>query len=177
MKAKTILSIATFFTAFAVSAFLVSLFFPASTYRATSCFTNHSTSTSANQITAFINRDVYNGREHTRIIDRILRDTPRVFEHSEYPEYINAVNSYVETFPAMDVSEMPRDFRLAWRKHTKAWRDYSAFMSDSEGSLYWAGTNSKEYIDRETAYTSEIESTWYEVMRSARKHGSNARGY
>jgi hypothetical protein len=177
MKAKNILSIAAFFTAFAVSAAIASLFIPANTtdHRATSCFTNHSTSATANRITAFINRDVYNGREHTRIIYRILRDTPRVSEHSSYPEYVSAVNAYVETFPSMDVSEMPRDFRLAWRKHTKAWRDYSAFISSEKSVTVYGYYGDFELT--EAAYTQEIDETWDEVINIARKHGSNARGY
>ncbi len=164
MKAKNILSIAAFFTAFAVSAALASLFLPANTtnYRATSCFTNHSKS--ADAISELIRQDVSNGNQRDRKIYRDKENIPLVIE-----DYVNASNS-------LNASELPRDFQIAWRKHMKAWHDYSNFLNNIESSRY-EDSGVESFAGLEAGYMVEIDETWYEVLRVARNHGSHVRGY
>ena len=179
MKAKTILSIAAFFTAFAVSATLVSLFFPVNTTsdKATSCFTNYSKSTTANAISAFVNQDVRNGNERDRTIRRLGINVNASFEDPSFADYAEIVESYVNASNGMDAGELPLNFRYAWRKHMKAWRDYSAFLNEVENSARWQNSDSEQFRQMESVHVREIEVTWHKVLRIARYHGADVRGY
>lgn len=178
MKAKSILSIAAFFTAFAVSAALVMLFFPVNTtnYRATSCFTNHSNSATATAITALVRQDVSNGNERDRKIYRLGIDVNASFDDPAFADYAGIIENYADASNSLDAGELPRDFRYAWHKHMKAWSEYSAFLNNVKDYRNW-NVDSDKFQQKEALHIREIEVTWYRVLRVARNHGSDVRGY
>ncbi len=162
MKAKNILSIAAFFTAFAVSAALASLFIPVNT--------------TADAISALIRQDVSNGNERDRTIYRLGIDINASFDDPAFAEYAEIIENYADASNNLDAGELPRDFRYAWNKHMKAWNDYSAFLNNVKDYRNW-NIDSEKFRQSEAVHIREIEVTWYRVLRIAHNHGSDVRGY
>ena len=47
-------------------------------------------------------------------------------------EYSEFVMNYIRLSHSMDDSNLPADFRSAWRDHMNAWKDYSNFLKTKE---------------------------------------------
>ncbi len=180
MRSKTILSIAAFTVAFVISAAFASLFIskseqqsnfvitPSYNTKKTSCFKNRGNRNYvADKIETVIKQDISHGRERGQKLYQIDEDFLAPSASSSFSEYAESVSEYVGSSENLSVEDTPRDFQKAWRKHMKAWRDYSDFLQLSDNK------NNIEDFDRaDSRYGAEINSTWYEVLRVGRNYGA-----
>src|SRR5687767_5178840 len=130
---KSALSIVAFTVTFGVSVVLVGLLFGFPQTRTdytrtakTSCFDK-----SRNNIERFIDQDVRNGERRDSTLRRLEFYSSEKISFSEYAEIIT---EYVDRSESMDDSEMPSDLQISWRRHMKAWRDYSDFLNENKAS-------------------------------------------
>jgi hypothetical protein len=184
MRSKTILSIAAFTIAFVLSTAFASLFItkiayqsesvimPSYTTKNTSCFKNRGKNYVADKIETFVKQDVSNGRERDRRLYQIDEDFRSSFSSSSFHEYSEVVSEYVSNSENLSVENTPADFQKAWRKHLKAWRDYANFLDKMEHSSAQTEMSEFEVSELENTYSSDINNTWYEVLRIGRNHGA-----
>jgi hypothetical protein len=177
MRSKTILSIAAFIVAFVLSTAFASLFIVKSEYlpleyntKKTSCFKNRVNSNyAAGKIETIIKQDISNGRQRREVTSLYQTDEEQLSNNNfSFADYAENVEQYVDASSSMDDGELPREFQSAWRKHMKAWRDYSDFLQKTNKN----GSNIEHFDRAETRYSAEINFTWYEVLRIGRSYGA-----
>jgi len=182
MRSKTILSAAAFTVAFALSAAFASLFItktqiaesvfiPVSGYKSTSCFKHKNNSATADKISALIAEDNSNGR--SRKNHRVGEDVRPSFTSSEFSEYTEAVEQYVDESSSMKVSGLPGDFQIEWREHMKAWRDYSDFLNRMKKSSNRNALSDEELENTDDFHSREIDRTWQIVLQSGVRYGAD----
>ena len=83
---------------------------------------------------------------------------------------------YVQALRAIDLSGCPEDFRDAFKAHIQAWagyekvaRSYGGFRGFFKG-FFTGGGSAVAAVSEGADAQAEIESTWREVERIARKH-------
>jgi hypothetical protein len=79
-----------------------------------------------------------------------------------------AVQKYVDTSSSMRVSNLPRDFQTAWKKHMQAWRNYSDYLNKNVKSI--DNFDEDFYYERENELNNKIDSTWEDVLDIADKY-------
>lgn len=120
----------------------------------------------AQKITELLSKDIANGRE------RILNE-----------DYAITTLSYVDNSESLDDSNLPSDFRQAWRAHMKAWRSHSDFLNNTpryvEVSAHrtaneyrTANESSRRVRKLFSQNVNEINRTWSKVLKIAEKHGA-----
>jgi hypothetical protein len=173
MRSKTIISILAFAVAFGFSTYFASFFLPESVESQTFYYENTHISTQPDsEIMSFLRRDISNGNE------RISSYFDSGNEHHEVsPENCLAhkaasVKFYSEKSASMDATELPKDFRAAWRKHMKAWRDYSNFLDKSAKS---SNLDSEDFNEKSAEFNDEISSTWNDVLDIGESYDENVR--
>jgi hypothetical protein len=142
MNMKHITSLTTFALAFAVSVTIAG-FFQVKVSKST-----------AQKITQVLAQDIANG--NARTAKRCRKPANDLAVRTQ--DYVNASTS-IETIG------LPNDFQSAWKKHMEAWRNHSNFLNSVDSM----DSNTLE-IDQYN--TDEINRTWWEVLRIARKHGA-----
>lgn len=141
MKTKQITALLAFGVTFALSVTIAS-------------FSNGQIQTSeAEKISQFIAQDVSNGR-----IRRKYEGDP------------TATANYVGKSAKLDDSELPADFRAAWRAHLRAWRNQSYFLRNYK---YSDADNDAVNLRINHQNSDEISATWWAVLRMARKHDAD----
>ena len=90
-----------------------------------------------------------------------------------FPDYAGAVEKYVDDSSSMNTSSLPQDFRIEWREHMKAWRDYSDFLNRMKKSSNRDGLSAEEINAVDAAHSREITSTWQDVIRVSANYGAN----
>lgn len=183
MRSKTILSIAAFIVAFAFSTAFAGLFIAKSAYQSVltvpasynrqpnSCFKNRGRYT-ADKIEVFISQDISNGSERSQRIFTIDGDYRPAFMSSSFAEYADAVAEYADASGEMDESALPQDFQIAWRDHMKAWRDYADYLDAMKSRSARRELSPRDAYVAESHYGSDIDTTWYEVLRIGRTYGA-----
>jgi len=166
---RIITGIIAFIGTFAISVGLVWLFFgfpvkPTKTFSSHNCQQRHATA-----IYSFLQRDISNGRE--RDVRSFGEDNDQKYSLKTHSD---SVAQYVEAMNALDASEFPQDFQIAWNKHVDAWQDYSEFLDIKKDSSKQK-MNIDDYRDLDNSYNNEITETWYEVLRIGRNHGAYVR--
>jgi hypothetical protein len=185
MRSKNILSIAAFAIAFSLSTVLAG-FFITETYPATfevvsyssgpTCSKRHHNlhqSPLAREITAFINSDKANGRARDRKIFGAGVDFRPAFESSSFPKYAVAVEEYVDESSKLDASDLPQEFKTAWRNHINAWRDYTEFLNEMKSPSERRKMNTEELLSLDNEYSNEINQTWEEVLSLGATYGAD----
>lgn len=171
---RLITAIIAFVATFVFSAGLVRLLFGAPepppvsyNYNRTRCFDRQ-----AKGIESFILKDISNGEER---IDKISRHGGwDVTPASEYfTEFATAVDQYSRTSGSMDASHLPHDLQIAWNKHMNAWRNYADYLNETQNRSGRKAIGEEDYREAQSLYNTEINRTWYEVLRIARTHGAN----
>jgi hypothetical protein len=170
MGIKSTLSLIAFFLAFTLSASLAWLWrgltstpqAPAVTERTrNSCskrLAHHQPDALARQMAAFLRQDIANGTTRN--------DVQSSAEESSPASRAAAVREYVNASSRMDDSAFPREFQTAWREHMKAWRDHADYLS-------W---RVKHDTVEAAPPEDNINETWYEVLRIARRYGVEVDG-
>jgi hypothetical protein len=165
---RFIAGIIAFIGTFAVSVGLVWLFFGFPVKQTTSTYTysNHNCrNRQAGALYSFLQRDISNGRE------RDVQSFPKNNGYS-IKTHADSVAQYVEESGSMDASGFPREFQNAWREHMDAWRSYSEFLNERKNSSR-TKVNGENLEKLENPYNTEINRTWDEVLRIARRHGAD----
>jgi len=105
---------------------------------------------SAQKINELLTADVANGQQ-------------RAFDE----DYVGAVLDYTDGMESLDDSNLPSDFRRAWRDHKRAWHLQSNLIlnagrygSNDRLQMMWARNNS------------EISRTWDKVLQIAKEHNA-----
>lgn len=107
-------------------------------------------SKTAQKITRLLEQDIAHGR------DRAVNE-----------DYAITTLAYVDNSESLDDSNLPSDFRRAWRAHMRAWRNHSDFLIDGKGY------KSRAQIERRwTKNVNEINYTWKRVLLIAKEHGA-----
>ncbi|MCA1624301.1 MAG: hypothetical protein LC768_17595 [Acidobacteria bacterium] len=150
MRSKHFVALITFFACFAFSSFVVGQLFE---------------KTFDKEILVLLQQDKENGEErNTNELNLSLVDKsfPSLSAKSEI------VSEYAEKSGGINDGGFPQDFQVAWRKHMKAWANYSDFLQKSER----AGLGTKDIKRLEIQYARDINWTWFEVLRIGRTYGA-----
>lgn len=102
----------------------------------------------AQKINELLTADIANGQE-------------RAFSEDS----LGATLNYADEMEALDDSNLPADFRRAWREHKRAWRIQANLISNAgryrtDESLQRAWMRNNKEITR----------TWYRVLNTAKEH-------
>ena len=112
----------------------------------------------AQKISSLLKKDIANGQE----MDAVYQSASSPFE------YARVVSNYVDNSQAIDDTNLPADFRIAWQAHMHAWGVHANFLSISS---YKKDKMSAEEISQiTTEHKYEITTTWLGVLRLARKY-------
>lgn len=158
MRSKDILSIIVFVSAFVFSSAFASLF--------TEVRTGEFHTDTKTSIENLLRQDIRNGRERLWRVNNYRYSS----EEANFARYAESVEKYADESGSMSYGHLPRDFQWKWRKHMKAWRNYSNFLNDVK--------HHPEDLKDEDVYRTrneliyEINSTWFNVLRVGRKYGS-----
>jgi hypothetical protein len=164
---KFISSIVAFSLTFILSVVLIGVpqntFFTTTSH--TNCF-NHN----ENNVVQLLRQDVRNGDVRRYEINEIFKVAENTTDFSVelYAEY---VQEYVDKSQSMDDYDLPADFQNAWRKHMKAWRDYSDFLNKLKKSSELPSYS--EFIEMDRNYSMEINRTWYNTLRIGKRYDAN----
>ncbi|MDQ3634375.1 MAG: hypothetical protein M3405_07675 [Acidobacteriota bacterium] len=124
------------------------------------------------KIKSLLKRDVFrNGFARSKKIRSIegYRSMSDVELYSN-DTYRQAMNEYFIKSSSMNDSNLPRDFQYAWRKHMQAWQKQATYLNsinDVNNSASSSNFHSSSYSDN----TTEINETWYQVLRIAERYG------
>ncbi len=82
--------------------------------------------------------------------------------------YYKTVSDYVIKSSSMNDSNLPEDFKYAWRKHMQAWQNQANFLTQVNDKSDTAVAESEyhQYSDN----TMEINVTWMQVLRIAERY-------
>ena len=112
----------------------------------------------AQKISSLLKQDIANGQE----MDAVYQAAPSSFQ------YAKVVSDYVDKSQAIDDTNLPADFRIAWQAHMQAWNTHANFLSRS--SCMKKKMSAEEISQITTGHKYEITTTWLDVLRLARKY-------
>lgn len=106
------------------------------------------------RITNVLNEDINNGLSR-----RTNSARGNVYQAVRTEDYVSASES-------INTDGLPADFQAAWHRHMQAWRTHADYLNEKRFSQ---GVDS-DYDAVSSDQISEINRTWYEVLRIARQH-------
>jgi hypothetical protein len=172
MRCKAILSIVAFLSAFGLSVAVtprqprpqaVSTFV-AAPYAKKKCASANAET--ARRITGLLRQDIENGHLRDRKINDLWERGFSTRTEAGFAFYAATVNEYTEASVSLDDSDLPGDFRAAWRRHMDAWKEHADFLNTvKDAPAKFSGSYSRKYSEQ----NKEISETWYEVLRVARE--------
>ena len=163
MRSKAVLSIIAFLAAFGISV-AVTPRAPKSTvapYVKRGCAQTEG----ARKITSLLSQDIENGRVRDRKIDG-FNDYGSSRE-AYLDNFATTIDEYADASASIDDSDLPRDFKTAWREHMRAWEKHSDFLEAVGDSSKAPGSSFSRAFSEQNK---EISETWFEVLRIARKY-------
>jgi hypothetical protein len=173
MRSKKIISILAFAAAFGFSTYSASFFLPERVETQTFYYeSNYVPTQPDSEIMSFLRRDISNGNERGSLYFGSENEHHEVSPKNCLVHKAESVKFYSEKSASMDASKLPKDFRVAWRKHMKVWRDYSNFLDKSAKS---SNLDSEGYDEKSAAFTDEISSTWNDVLDIGESYDENVR--
>jgi hypothetical protein len=183
MRNKKNILTAAFIVTFVLSVGLAKLFVDENDYQSNIAFDRdpvtaylyHRGDYTAHEIEVFLRQDDSYGRALDRKLFQIDRGLVSPFASSSFSEYADGVSEYADQSGNLPADGLPKDFQIAWNAHMKAWRDYADFLNRWQDSSDRIKMNREKLYDLDNEYNSEINSTWYEVLRVADEHGSDFR--
>lgn len=143
MKLKFITAVVAFSITFGFSTVLAGLFSP-----------NNQT---AQKISLLLQQDIANGQA----MDGTYQSVFSI-------EFAEAVGEYTDNSQAIDDTNLPADFRFAWRNHMQAWRAHADFLN--RGGCLRKSMSAEEISQIIIEQKYEINTTWMTVLRIARRH-------
>jgi hypothetical protein len=173
MRTKTIISLLTFALTFGLSAYFASFFLPEKVETQTFYYEgNYAPAQSDSEIVSFLRQDIRNGNERGSVYFDLESEHNEFSSKNCLAHKVASVKFYSETSASMDASQLPKDFRIAWRKHMKAWRDYSNFLDKSAKS---SNFNAEDFDEKTDVLNDEINSTWNDVLDIGESYDENVR--
>ncbi|HZH34232.1 MAG TPA: hypothetical protein VEX64_05290 [Pyrinomonadaceae bacterium] len=91
-------------------------------------------------------------------------------------DYAEATAEYAYKSSSIDETGIPADFQFAWRRHMKAWRDYADFLDETR-NLSENQRREMDLDEMDFEKSLEINQSWREVLRTARKYGASLSRY
>lgn len=186
MELKTILRIAAFSTAFIFSAAIAGLFIDESASQTeftaplnfAAGFESEPSLTYDSAVAAKIYRllekDDDNGRARNDKTRRFIIDYNLPFaSNSLFAGYADATAQYAEQSGSMKQDGLSPEFKSAWRRHMKAWRDYADFLQRMKNPAVRSNLGEAAFNDFDAEYNNEINQSWSEVLRIAIESGTN----
>jgi hypothetical protein len=169
MRSKTIISILAFGLTFGFSAYFASFFLPEKVVEKNFSYNfnynydyNFKSAKNDSAILKFLRQDIQNGVERS---SNYYNRGDESNTKSVLKEYIQrksaSVKIYCEASSSMDSAGFPKDFRTAWKKHMKAWRDYSVFL---ENASKQTNIDEDELFVKTEELNDEISATWQDVL-------------
>jgi hypothetical protein len=164
MRSKAVFSIIAFLAAFGISVAVTprasnSIVAP---YVKRSC----AETATARKITNLLSQDIDNGRLRDEKINSFGRDD--MSRRAYLVNFTIVINQYADASASIDDSDLPRDFKAAWRDHMRAWQKHSSFLERVSDSS--ARVPDSNFSLAFTEQNKEISETWFEVLRIARKY-------
>ncbi|HEX8736891.1 MAG TPA: hypothetical protein VF721_16275 [Pyrinomonadaceae bacterium] len=171
MRSKAVLSIIAFLAAFGISVAVT----PRQSNLTVAPFVKKgcAQTETARKITALLSRDLENGRVRNEKIESFK--SYDISRRAYLVNFVIATDQYADDSASIDDSDLPQDFKTAWREHMRAWKNQSdllneyAFVSRKRGgndSDEEIGFPQKQYSEQDK----EISATWYKVLRVARSY-------
>jgi hypothetical protein len=112
----------------------------------------------AQKISSLLKQDIANGQR---------MDNAYQLGWSSF-QYAKMVSDYVDKSQAIDDTNLPADFRIAWQAHMQAWNTHANFLSRSSCMKKKMTAEEISQITKEHKY--EITTTWLDVLRIASKY-------
>ncbi len=179
MRSKHILSTVAFIAAFVFSTVLASFFIPipqvlpvdysvSNSNQPTSCFLRRKNFALGDKITAFIQKDENNGSGNDEAAGNFDWD-----DSATVTAYAESVEEYVDESSSMNANAFPSDFQAVWRKHMKAWRDYSTFLNKTAANMDDDNMSFEDFQKFENFHNGEINRTFKEVLRIGTSYGAD----
>ena len=157
MKTKIITALVAFFATFIFSVGLALMFTPIDQNQVVALkLGNHNRY--ARDISNLLRQDIQNGVERKEVYE----------ENSE----AESVAEYAQNSAQINDENLPRDFQVAWRTHMNTWQNYADFLRDLENPKLRQNYNERQINQMNAEHNTKINTTWYEVLRVARKYGT-----
>lgn len=168
---RTVTTIVAFIATFIFSAGLTRIIFPAPAIQYVYIDRPQYIEHSSNEIEIFLLQDITNGESR---MDRAgsLRD---VNDEEYFADFADSVMEYSDTSSSMNADNFPQDFQIAWQLHMKAWRNYANFLAIQENAPAGKRMKNADFKKGENSLNTEINRTWFEVLRIGRNHGAYIR--
>lgn len=193
MKNKSILRIAAFSTAFIFSAAFAGLFIDTNDSE-TGFFVPFKTETvvtydneqsvgiddaeSARVIDYVLQKDDDNGRARNRTVSRVSPDyNPPLESNASFSVFADATTRYAGQSGKIEQSDLSPEFKSAWRRHMKAWRDYADFLQAMKISSVRNELGADEFSELDVEYNHEINQSWFKVLTVASENGVDVQKY
>ncbi len=167
MRSKTIISLLTFALTFGFSAYFASFFLPEKVVVKDFNFNynydyNFKSAENDSAMLKFLRQDIQNGVERSANYYNRGDESNTEYALKDYIQRKSAsVKIYHEESSSMDSGGFPRDFRVAWKKHMNAWRDYSNFLVKS---AHTDQIDENEFYTKKAELNAEISATWKDVL-------------
>jgi hypothetical protein len=164
MRSKAVLSIIAFLAAFGISVAVT----PRASKSTVAPYVKRGCAQkeNAHKITSLLSQDIENGRARDRRIDGFSADG--LSREAYLIGFATTIKEYAEASASIDDSDLPRDFKAAWREHMRAWEKHSDFLEEVRDNSPNDGIGfSREEYSKQTK---EISETWYKVLRIARRY-------
>ena len=158
MKTKHITALVAFFATFVFSVGLALYFTPIDSNRVKALNLFNNDKQISRRIGNVLRQDISNG----------------VQRQNNYGEMDNAqlITEYANKSAQIDVENLPADFQNAWFKHMNAWHNYADFMQDMENPKLRNNYDEVQISQMAGEHNSKINTTWYQVLRIAKKYGT-----
>jgi hypothetical protein len=166
MRSKALLSIVAFLAAFGISVAVTPR--ATKTTGITAIKRGCAQTEKAQKITNLLSQDIENGRERDRKID--AHAVVEWKRRANFVYFIDAVGEYADASASIDDSDLPHDFKTAWRAHMKAWEKHSGFLEEIRANPLNDGIGNGFSREEYSKQTKEISETWFEVLRIARQY-------
>lgn len=175
MRSKAVLSIIAFLAAFGISVAVTprAAQSTVSPYEKRSCAAQSET---ALRITKLLSQDIENGRLRDRKIESFGIDG--ISRRAYLVNFVAATDEYADASASIDDSDLPQDFKNAWREHMTAWKNQSDFLNEytyvshRQGDGIGSGEGSAFPRRQYGEQNRQISDTWYKVLRIARSYNA-----
>ena len=114
----------------------------------------------AQKISSLLKQDIANGQR----MDQAYHSGWSSFQ------FAKVVSDYVDKSQAIDDTNLPADFRVAWQAHMQAWNTHANFLSRT--SCVKKKMSAEEISQTIYSQSSEIDATWLNVLRIGKRHGA-----
>ena len=112
----------------------------------------------AQKISSLLKQDIANGQR----MDQAYYSGWSSFQ------FAKVVSDYVDKSQAIDDTNLPADFRIAWQAHMQAWNTHANFLNRTNCVKKKMSAEEISHLTTEHKY--EIMTTWLDVLRIARKY-------